>query len=222
MSLDFPAFALSPEHDALRESVRALAEEKIAPHAAKVDQAAEFPAGGPRRPGQGRPARRAHPGRVRRRGRRRDRHRDRDRGGGPGLRVVLADPGGQQAGHDAADAGGLGGGQAALPAAGRPRGGHVLVRAVRARGRLRRGRDEDPGRPRRGQLRPERGQALDHQRRHLPLLHGHGGDRPGGRRARGSRRSWWSPATRGSPTVRPSTSWGSRARRPGSCTSTTA
>jgi alkylation response protein AidB-like acyl-CoA dehydrogenase len=43
MSLDFPAFALSPEHDALRESVRALAEEKIAPHAAQVDQAAEFP-----------------------------------------------------------------------------------------------------------------------------------------------------------------------------------
>ena len=43
MSLDFPAFALSPEHDALRESVRALAEEKIAPHAAHVDQASEFP-----------------------------------------------------------------------------------------------------------------------------------------------------------------------------------
>ncbi len=43
MSLDFPAFALSPEHDALRESVRALAEEKIAPHAARVDQQAEFP-----------------------------------------------------------------------------------------------------------------------------------------------------------------------------------
>jgi alkylation response protein AidB-like acyl-CoA dehydrogenase len=43
MSLDFPAFALSDEHEALRESVRALAEEKIAPHAAKVDQNAEFP-----------------------------------------------------------------------------------------------------------------------------------------------------------------------------------
>jgi alkylation response protein AidB-like acyl-CoA dehydrogenase len=43
MSPDFPAFALSPEHDALRESVRALAEEKIAPYAAKVDQSAEFP-----------------------------------------------------------------------------------------------------------------------------------------------------------------------------------
>jgi alkylation response protein AidB-like acyl-CoA dehydrogenase len=43
MSLDFPAFALSPEHEALRESVRALADEKIAPNAARVDQSAEFP-----------------------------------------------------------------------------------------------------------------------------------------------------------------------------------
>jgi alkylation response protein AidB-like acyl-CoA dehydrogenase len=43
MSADFPAFALSPEHEALREAVRALADEKIAPHAAQVDQAAEFP-----------------------------------------------------------------------------------------------------------------------------------------------------------------------------------
>jgi alkylation response protein AidB-like acyl-CoA dehydrogenase len=43
MSLEFPAFALSPEHEALRESVRALADEKIAPHAAKVDQSAQFP-----------------------------------------------------------------------------------------------------------------------------------------------------------------------------------
>src|SRR5258708_10011710 len=43
MSLDFPAFALSAEHDMLRESVRALADEKIAPYAAKVDQAAELP-----------------------------------------------------------------------------------------------------------------------------------------------------------------------------------
>jgi alkylation response protein AidB-like acyl-CoA dehydrogenase len=43
MSLDFPAFALSPEHDALRESVRQLADDKIAPHAAKVDQSAQFP-----------------------------------------------------------------------------------------------------------------------------------------------------------------------------------
>ncbi|MGO9141101.1 MAG: acyl-CoA dehydrogenase family protein [Streptosporangiaceae bacterium] len=38
-----PAFTLSPEHDALRESVRALADDKIAPHEAKVDQSSEFP-----------------------------------------------------------------------------------------------------------------------------------------------------------------------------------
>ncbi len=43
MSYDFPAFALSDEHEALRESVRALAEDKIAPYAAKVDEAAQFP-----------------------------------------------------------------------------------------------------------------------------------------------------------------------------------
>ena len=43
MSTDFPAFALSPEHEALRESVRQLADDKIAPYAAKVDQSAQFP-----------------------------------------------------------------------------------------------------------------------------------------------------------------------------------
>ena len=44
MSPDFPAFALTEEHEALRAAVRQLADEKIAPHAAKVDQTAEFPA----------------------------------------------------------------------------------------------------------------------------------------------------------------------------------
>jgi alkylation response protein AidB-like acyl-CoA dehydrogenase len=43
MSLECPAFALSPEHEALRESVRSLADDKIAPYAARVDQSAEFP-----------------------------------------------------------------------------------------------------------------------------------------------------------------------------------
>src|SRR5216683_641584 len=43
MSLDYPAFALSDEHQALRESVRALADDKIAPRAAEVDQTGEFP-----------------------------------------------------------------------------------------------------------------------------------------------------------------------------------
>jgi alkylation response protein AidB-like acyl-CoA dehydrogenase len=44
MSTDFPAFALSPEHEALRASVRQLTDEKIAPHAAEVDRLARFPA----------------------------------------------------------------------------------------------------------------------------------------------------------------------------------
>src|SRR6202161_909083 len=43
MSPDFPAFSLSEEHQALRESVRALADDKIAPRAAEVDRTSEFP-----------------------------------------------------------------------------------------------------------------------------------------------------------------------------------
>ena len=43
MSLDFPAFMLSEEHQALREAARAVAEDKIAPRAAEVDRTAEFP-----------------------------------------------------------------------------------------------------------------------------------------------------------------------------------
>src|SRR6266699_3637157 len=42
MSDDFPAFALSEEHEALRESVRALADDKIAPRAADVARTSEF------------------------------------------------------------------------------------------------------------------------------------------------------------------------------------
>ncbi len=43
MSSDFTAYALSEEHVALRESVRQLAEDKIAPYAAEVDAQARFP-----------------------------------------------------------------------------------------------------------------------------------------------------------------------------------
>jgi alkylation response protein AidB-like acyl-CoA dehydrogenase len=43
MSTDYPAFALTPEHDALRASVRALADNQIAPYAAQVDEDARFP-----------------------------------------------------------------------------------------------------------------------------------------------------------------------------------
>src|SRR6195952_3028632 len=40
---DFTLYALSEEHQAVREAVRALAEAKIAPHAADVDENARFP-----------------------------------------------------------------------------------------------------------------------------------------------------------------------------------
>jgi len=43
MSDDFPAFALSEEQEALREAVRALADDKIAPRAAEIDRTSEFP-----------------------------------------------------------------------------------------------------------------------------------------------------------------------------------
>jgi alkylation response protein AidB-like acyl-CoA dehydrogenase len=40
---DFDAFRLSEEHEALREMVRALADDKIAPRAAEIDETGEFP-----------------------------------------------------------------------------------------------------------------------------------------------------------------------------------
>ena len=40
---DFDLYRLSKEHDMLRESVRAVCEDKIAPHAAEVDESGEFP-----------------------------------------------------------------------------------------------------------------------------------------------------------------------------------
>jgi len=43
MSSDFTAYALSDEHEALREAVRQLADDKIAPYAAEVDEQARYP-----------------------------------------------------------------------------------------------------------------------------------------------------------------------------------
>src|SRR3954471_381737 len=40
---DFPVYALTEEHLAIREAVRAIAEAKIAPYAAEVDQEARYP-----------------------------------------------------------------------------------------------------------------------------------------------------------------------------------
>ncbi|WP_425427349.1 acyl-CoA dehydrogenase family protein, partial [Actinomadura mexicana] len=43
MSTDFPTYAPSEEHELLRRSVRELAEAKIAPFAAEVDEESRFP-----------------------------------------------------------------------------------------------------------------------------------------------------------------------------------
>ena len=43
MSLDFPAYAPSEEHELLRQTVRDIADAKIAPRAAEVDETGEFP-----------------------------------------------------------------------------------------------------------------------------------------------------------------------------------
>src|SRR4051812_46341716 len=41
--MDFPLYAPAEEHDMLRETIRALADEKIAPRAAETDETEEFP-----------------------------------------------------------------------------------------------------------------------------------------------------------------------------------
>ena len=43
MDIGFPAYALPEEHQALRESVRALADEKIVPRVGDIDRNSEFP-----------------------------------------------------------------------------------------------------------------------------------------------------------------------------------
>src|SRR3954466_14430801 len=40
---DYPMYALSEEHQAVREAVRAVCDAKVAPHAAEVDESGEFP-----------------------------------------------------------------------------------------------------------------------------------------------------------------------------------
>ena len=86
---------------------------------------------------------------------------------------------------------------------------------VRGRRRQRRRLDDHAGGPRRRRLRAHRHEGVDHQRRHLRPLHGVRQDRserraPGHQRVRG--REGLGRAGRRSS----STSWASRARRPGS------
>ena len=175
---DFDTYRLSEDHEAIREAVRAVAEDKIAPYAAAVDEDARYPQ-------EAHDALVAsdffapHVARGVRRGRRRRaRGLHRHRGGRAGLRVVLAHPGGQQAGLAAARHRRERGGQDALPHAARGGGVDVLLRAVRARGRFRHRRDEEPSGARRRRLGAHRAEVVDHQRRCLRVLHGPRGHRP--------------------------------------------
>ncbi len=96
------------------------------------------------------------------------------------------------------------------------------LRAVRARGRLGRRVDAHPGGARRRPLGAQRHQVLDHQRRRLDVLHGHGGHR---RRTRAPTASRPSSCTRTTPASRSaprSASSASRAARPARSTSRTA
>ena len=43
MSTDFDLYRLPEEHEAIREAVRAVCADKVAPHAAEVDEKSEFP-----------------------------------------------------------------------------------------------------------------------------------------------------------------------------------
>ena len=94
---DFDVYRLPDEHEQLRAAVRDLVEDKIAPRAAEIDRTGRVPVGRARRAGPVGLQRDPHPRGVRRRRRRLDRGRHRDRRGRPGVRVVVADPGGQQA-----------------------------------------------------------------------------------------------------------------------------
>ena len=138
-----------------------------------------LPARGGRGAAGGRLPRAPRPRGVRRRRRRRARDGPGHRGGRPGVHERQPDPGRQQARLAAGPDRGLRGAQEALPRQARRRRGRLLLLPVRARGGLRRGRDEDQGRPRRRRLGAQRRQAVDHQRRRERVLHRDGGDRPG-------------------------------------------
>ncbi len=130
-------FALSDEHQALREAVRALADDKIAPRAAEIDRTAEFPWD-------------VYDSLVKA-----DFHAVHipeayGGAGGDALAAALVIeevaracatssliPAVNKLGTDAAAARRVGGGQAALPAAGGAGRGDVLLRACRSRRRAR-------------------------------------------------------------------------------------
>ena len=194
---DFPLYALSEEHRAIREAVRAVCDAKVAPFAAEVDEDARYP----QEAADALLAADFHAPHVP------------EEYGGAGadalatvivieevaracvssslipavnklgsLPVQIAGSEELKATYLGRLAAGEGGFSYCLsePEAGSDAVG-MKTRAVR---------DGDA-------LGPQRGEAVDHQRRGLGVLHGDGGHRPRQALARGSRRSWWSAPTPG-------------------------
>ena len=222
MSLDFPAFALSEEHEALREAVRALADDKIAPRAAEIDESGEFPW---------------------------DVHEALAKAELTAVHIPEAYGG---AGADAIatvivieEVARACASSSLIPAVNKLGTVPLLLAGSEelkqrylppvARGEAmfsyalsepEAGSDAAAMKTRAvrdgGDLCAERDQAVDHQRRDIGLLHGDGGHRSVAWRGRDLARSWWRKTIPDSRSARPSTSSASRARPPGSCTSTTA
>ena len=92
MTEGMPLFALTEEHQAIREAVRAVCDAKVAPAAAEVDEKGAFPQAAYDALAAADFARPAHRRGVRRRRRRRAGHLHRDRGGGARLHVLQPDP----------------------------------------------------------------------------------------------------------------------------------
>ena len=104
---EFPFFTTSEDHEELRQAVRNVAEDKIAPHAAEADETSTFPQASydalvasdfhaphiaEEYDGVGADALASL---------------HRDRGDRPGVCLILPDPGREQAGHDAVDTFGI-------------------------------------------------------------------------------------------------------------------
>ena len=220
-SADFDLYRPSEEHDMLRDAIRSLAEAKIAPFAAAVDEEARFP----QEALDALVANDLHAVHVP------------EEYGGAGADALatvivieevaracvslLPDPGREQARLAARDPLRLRGAEEEVPGPARQGRRDVLVLPLRAGRRLRRGRHEDPRGPRRRPLRPQRREALDHQRGRLRVLHGHGRHGPGRSAPRASPPSSSRSPTRASPSAPRRRSSASRAPRPARSTSTT-
>ena len=218
---DAPLFALSEEHRAIREAVRALCEAKVAPYAADVDEQARYP----EEAAAALLAADFHAPHV---------PEEYGGAGADALATVLVIeeiarvdmsasliPAVNKLGSLPVQ---LAGSEELkkhyLGALARGEGGFSYCLSEPDAGSDAVG-DEDPGGPRRRPLGAQRREAVDHQRRSLGLLHGHGRHRPGEARAGASRRSWSRSPTRASPSAPPRRSSASRARRPARSTSTT-